>query len=99
MNPDFDEKGKIYTHVITKQPVRVIVQTADHRIIGNLHIRPGERVIDELNRGDKFVAITAAVVMEKSGEELYHCDFLALNHESVTWIIPEKDVTSLPPDV
>ncbi|MCL4560815.1 MAG: hypothetical protein M1281_09400 [Chloroflexi bacterium] len=97
MTVELDDKGRIYTNVITKQPIRVIIETVNQQIIGNLHVRPGERVIDELNRGETFVAITSAVVTEKSGQELYRCNFLALNHKSITWIIPEKDL--IPPSI
>ncbi len=92
MIAELDDKGKIYTNVITKQPVRVIIQTTDQRIIGNVHIRPGERVIDELNRGEPFVAVTSALVMDRTGEELYRCNFMAINQDSIAWIIPERDV-------
>jgi hypothetical protein len=51
MVPGFeDEKGKIFTEVVTKLPVVVMIQTVIHRLHGNIHIRPDERLKAELDR-------------------------------------------------
>lgn len=91
MVKEFDEKGKIYTNVIPKLPVSVILQTDLHRIKGYLHIRPDERIKDELNRSEKFIAITGAVISDIQGNVLYRCEFLTLNSDQIHWLIPEED--------
>ncbi len=92
MLPEFDDKGKIFTNVIPKRPVAVILQTPIHRIKGCMHVRPSERLKDELNRSEKFVAITDAVIYDSSGVEIYRCDFLTINSDQIHWLIPEEDL-------
>jgi len=46
-----DEKGKIFTEVVTKLPVPIMMQTTTHRVLGNIHVRPDQRLKDELDRG------------------------------------------------
>lgn len=92
MVTQYDEKGKIFTQVITKKPVPVIIQTATHRIRGTVHVRPDERVIDELNNSSNFIAVTEARVMGDNEEQLYGCEFLTLNKEQIIWIIPDEEV-------
>ena len=55
MSVRYDDKGKYFTDVITKDPVPSIVQTLINRIQGNLHVRISDRVTDELNRDEKFL--------------------------------------------
>jgi len=94
MITEFDDKGKIFTNVINKKPVPAVVQTLTHRIHGEVHVRPSERLKDELNRSEKFVAITHAVVYDTRGQEIYRCDFLTLNRDHIVWLIPDEDILS-----
>jgi hypothetical protein len=55
MFAQFEEKGKIYTQVVSKIPVDVIVQTTQHTIRGKIHIRPDIRLKDELNIQEPFL--------------------------------------------
>ncbi len=94
MVTQYDEKGKIFTQVISKKPVPVIVQTTQHTIRGILHVRPSERIIDELNASIQFIAITEANVLDPQGNLLYKSNFLTLNKEHVIWIIPDEEIQS-----
>ncbi len=94
MVTQYDEKGKIFTQVISKKPVPVIVQTTHHTIRGILHVRPSERIIDELNASIQFIAITEANVLDPQGNLLYKSNFLTLNKEHVIWIIPDEEIQS-----
>ncbi|MEJ5313952.1 MULTISPECIES: hypothetical protein [Anaerolinea] len=94
MVTQYDEKGKIFTQVISKKPVPVIVQTTQHTIRGTLHVRPSERIIDELNASIQFIAITEANVLDPQGNLLYKSNFLTLNKEHVIWIIPDEEIQS-----
>ena len=54
----FDDKGKFFTDVVSKEFVPVVVQTVTNLVRGMLHIRPQERLTDEINRSGQFFAIT-----------------------------------------
>lgn len=92
MVTQYDEKGKIFTQVISKKPVAVIIQTSTHMIRGTVHVRPTERVIDEMNLSAQFIAVTEARVLDAQGSQIYACDFLTLNKNEIIWIIPDDEV-------
>jgi hypothetical protein len=87
----FDEKGKFYTDYISKNAVKAVVQTTTHLIYGFIYVRTDERVSDELNREERFLAITDAVVYSLAGEELYRSEFLAVNRSLVVWVMPKEN--------
>jgi hypothetical protein len=93
MITEFDDKGKIFTNFISKKTVPATVQTLTHRIHGEIHVRPSERLKDELNRSEKFLAITNAVVFDTRGQEIYRSEFLTLNREHIVWLIPDEDLS------
>ena len=86
-----DEKGKFFTDYISKRAVKSLIQTSTNRIEGYIYVRPNERVSDELNRSDTFLAITDAILFSLSGEQLYTCPFLVLNREKVIWLMPIEE--------
>jgi hypothetical protein len=88
----YDEKGKFFSEVITKLPQAVTIQTALHVIRGDIFVRPEDRLKDELNRDEKFIAVTNATVLNQNGEVLYRCNFLNINCDQVIWIIPDKEL-------
>jgi hypothetical protein len=92
MFSSFEEKGKIFTQVVTKKPINVTIQTTSHLIRGKIHIRPEDRVKDELNRKDLFIAVTDAIVYSNTGESLYHSGFLSVNTEQIVWLMPDEEV-------
>jgi hypothetical protein len=92
MVTQFDDKGKIFTNVISKRPVQAVVQTETQQIIGKIHVTPSERLKDELNGSDQFIALTDAVIYNLEGVEQYRCHFLTLNRNFVIWVIPEEDL-------
>lgn len=91
MTIQFDEKGKFYTEIVPKDPVQSIIQTTTHRIEGNVYIKRGERLIDELKSSGQFIAITDARISLPQGEILYNPDFLSVNKDHIIWIIPHED--------
>lgn len=91
MNSSYDEKGKIFTNIIPKTPVPATIQMTTHRIRGLVYMKPDERLKDELNRSDQFLAVTDAVVLDNDGSEMYRCKFLTLNRDQIVWLIPDKD--------
>ena len=87
----YDDKGKTFTDVITKISVPVHLQTDQHLIQGNVHIRPDERVKDELNQNESFLAVTSARVFDLSGNLLYQCSFLAVNRQHIVWLFQDEE--------
>jgi hypothetical protein len=88
MTVEYDEKGKYYTDVISKDVILSHIQTATHQINGNVHVRKGDRLSDEINSSNVFLAVTNAEVFSLSGESLYKCDFLAVNRGHIIWLMP-----------
>lgn len=88
MSIDFDDKGKIFTDVISKVPVPAIVQTTEHLIRGDIHIRQNDRLKDELDRDELFLAITNAKVMGAGDQVLYESRFLAVRRNQIVWVMP-----------
>lgn len=92
MNIHFDEKGKIFTDIISKDVVPATIQTLTHIINGNVFVQQGERLIDELSACDQFLAVTDAVVLDHSGVILYAAGFLIVNRDHVVWILPKDEI-------
>ena len=90
----YDEKGKIFTQVVSKHPVQVIIQTNQNVIRGTIYIRPDSRVKDDLNNSERFLAVTNAVVYNGQNEELYHTGFLVINTSHIIWVIPEEEIAT-----
>ncbi len=98
MNEQFDEKGKIYTNVIAKVPVPVTIQTLTHRIHGDIYVRPGERLKDELNGSEEFLALTDACVYTDDSKEIFRCHFLTLSIRQIVWLIPDDELNHIDAD-
>jgi hypothetical protein len=90
MSLHYDDKGKFYTDYVSKNAVSAIIQTSTHRIIGKIFIRVGERVSDELNESDKFLAVTDASIFDSAGDLLYKSEFITVNRDHIIWIMPEE---------
>jgi hypothetical protein len=88
MSVEFDEKGKIFTEVVSKIAIPAIVQTTQHLIRGNIHVRRDERLKDELDRDELFLAITDASVIAIDGQILHQTRFLAVRRAQIVWVMP-----------
>jgi hypothetical protein len=96
MVAQFDEKGKKFTPVITKEPVTVTIQTVSNVIRGSVYIRPETRVKDELNDAvdnDHFLAVTDAIVYNSQDQEIFRSNFLVVNISHIVWVIPENELS------
>ena len=87
-----DDKGKFFTQVVTKTPIPVIIQMPVHRIEGNVHIRPDERILDEIDRQDPFLPVTEAVIYNSDGTIFASTHFVALNRTQINWILPVDEM-------
>jgi uncharacterized protein YcfJ len=93
MVTQYDEKGKVFTQVVAKQPTQVKIQTANHIITGEVHVRPDIRLKDEMNiLGETFIAVTGVVVADFQGVEQYRANFLLLNVHQIVWMIPTEEL-------
>ncbi len=92
MPAQFDEKGKIFTPIIKKIPCDAIIQTANYRIEGKVHIRPDDRLKDDMNEPEMFVAVTEAVIYDTAGQVTYRSDFMLVNRTQIIWLMPINDV-------
>jgi hypothetical protein len=92
MTIEFDDKGKFFTDIITKVTVPAIIQTATQRIHGNIHVRGDQRLKDELDANEKFLAVTDATVYSFDGQVLYQCKFVSIQRAQIVWVIPESEL-------
>jgi hypothetical protein len=92
MTIHYEDKGKLFADVIKKEAVPIVVQTMTNVIRGKIHVLPGRRFKDEINRLEDFFAITDAVIYTPSGKELYRCEFLTASKDKIVWIFPEQEL-------
>jgi hypothetical protein len=90
MTIQYDEKGKFFTDVVTKVPVSAVVQTTSQLIRGKVHVREGERLKDELDRDEPFLAMTDASILGADGQVQFDAPFLAVQRSQIVWVLPEE---------
>ena len=88
MTIEYDEKGKFYTDIVKKQPVSVVIQTITHLVRGLVHVREGERLKNELERNEMFLAVTNATVYNAEDKVLFTVPFMAIQRAQIIWIMP-----------
>lgn len=89
MTIEYDEKGKIFTDIVSKIAVYATIQTTMHMMRGRIHVRRDQRVIDELDVNENFIAITDVTVLGADGQTLFQAPFLAVRRSHIVWVIPE----------
>jgi hypothetical protein len=90
MTFEFDDKGKFYTDLIKKESVPATIMTVTHKITGTIYVRPDQRIKDELDLDEKFLAITDATVFSPNGDVVAHCGFIAVHRYQIVWVIPDS---------
>lgn len=92
MDTRIDHKGKYFTDRINKQRVSVVARTADEFIHGVACLKPDNRLKDELNGEEVFLAIVDAEVRDNSDKcVLYRAPTVLLNRKMVAWVVPVAD--------
>jgi hypothetical protein len=91
MTIEYDEKGKFYTDIVKKMPVSVVIQTATHLVRGLVHVRDGERLKNELERVEMFLAVTDAVIYSADDKVLFTVPFMAIQRAQIIWIMPVEE--------
>ncbi len=89
MSIEYDEKGKFFTDVVSKVAVRAVVQTTAQLIRGNVHVREGERLKNELDRDELFLAMTDASILAPDGQVQFQAPFLAVRRAQIVWVFLE----------
>ena len=91
MTIEYDDKGKIFTDVVSKVAVPAVVQTTQHLIRGNIHVRRDERLKDELDRDELFLAMTDVSMLGEGGQELHTSRFVAVRRTQIVWVMPAHE--------
>ncbi len=93
MVTQFDEKGKIFTTIVSKSPVKVVIQLPTNQVKGEVHVKRDGRLKDELDSSAKYIAVTNASIYSLDGSKLLkQCKFLSVNNSQIIWIIPETEI-------
>ena len=92
MTIEFDDNGKFFTNIVSKNPVPAMIQTVTHRIHGNIHVSQDRRIKDELDLPEKFIAVTDAVIYSSDGQVLYQAGFLAVQRDEIVWVLPDSEI-------
>jgi hypothetical protein len=91
MTFDYDDKGKIFTDVVSKIAVYTTIQTTTHMIRGRVHVRRDQRIIDELDQDENFLAVTDVSILGMDGQPLFQTPFLAVRRAHIVWVFPESN--------
>jgi len=91
MSIEYDEKRKFYTDVISKVTMPATLQTTNQLVKGLIHVRHGERIKDELDRDELFLAVTKASIWGADGNLLFEAPFIAVRRTQIVWIMPNED--------
>ncbi len=89
MATHYGPHGKYFTEVVSKDPIPSVIQTTENRVYGILHLGADRRLIDELNEGPPFLAVTEARVVDGKGET--KTGFMALNKSHIIWVVPVEE--------
>ena len=92
MTIEYDEKGKIFTDIVSKVAIQATIQTTTHMLRGSLHVRRDQRIKDELDRDKDFLALTDVSVLGSNGQSLFQAPFLAVRRAHIVWVMPEGKI-------
>jgi hypothetical protein len=91
MTIEYDDKGKVFTDVVSKVAIPAIVQTTQQLIHGNVHVHRDERLKDELDRDELFLAMTDVSIVKADGQVVHTSRFLAVRRAQIVWVMPAGD--------
>ncbi len=89
MTIEYDDKGKIFTDIVSKVAIQATIQTTTHMLRGHIHVRRDQRIKDELDGNENFLALTDVSVLGPDGQSLFQAPFLAVRRSHIVWVIPE----------
>lgn len=90
MDLRIDDRGKYFTARVSKESIAVALRTTEHLIVGQIHVRPDQRLKDEMNLSqERFVAVTDAHVYDSQGQnQLFESAFLIVASQHIIFITP-----------
>jgi hypothetical protein len=91
MTFEYDEKGKIFTSIVSKTAILATIQTTTHLLRGHLHVRRDQRIKDELDVNESFLALTDVSILGPDGQPLFQTPFLAVQRSHIIWVMPEQN--------
>jgi hypothetical protein len=91
-------KGKIFSDIVFKDSMPATIQTERGRIHGIVYMHRQNRLIDELNHSDPFIAVTDATIFKDNGEILYKSDFVTINLDHIIWLLPHEAADEKKPE-
>jgi len=91
MTIEYDDKGKIFTDIVSKIAIFATIQTTTHLMRGHLHVRRDQRIKDELDLDESFLALTDVNVLAADGQILFQAPFMAVKRTHIVWVIPEQN--------
>lgn len=89
MTIEYDDKGKIFTDIVSKVAIQATIQTTTHLMRGFLHVRRDQRIKDELDLNESFLPMTDVSVLAPDGQVLFQTAFLAVRRSHIVWVLPE----------
>jgi hypothetical protein len=89
---NYDDKGKKFTNVVSKETVEARIQTTTHFIEGEIHVRRDCRLKDELDTDELFLAVTNVRVFSANQEILFRTKFLAVRRDQIIWVTTAKEI-------
>jgi hypothetical protein len=92
MTINYDEKGKIFTDVVHKKAVKAKIQTVSHYIEGEVYIRPDNRLKDELDLDEPFLAVTNACIFKSNHKLFFRTKFIGIRREQIIWVTTMDDI-------
>ena len=93
-----NEKGKVFTTHVTKRRLLITACVRDWIIQGVVHLTGDNRLKDELNDTETFVAVTDAQVSHAQSEQpAYKTAVVIVQKSEIAWIFPHEPALA-PPD-
>ena len=91
MNYRVDDKGKFFTAYVTKLRLPVTACIGNWIVEGTVHLKSDNRLKDELNDGETFIAVTQARVWEiGSDKPVYEPEVLIVHKNQIVWVFPRE---------
>jgi len=91
MTIEYDDKGKVFTDVVSKVAIPAVVQTTQQLIRGNIHVHRDERLKDELDRDELFLAMTDVSMVGADSQETHEARFVAVRRAQIVWVMPARE--------
>jgi hypothetical protein len=94
-----NEKGKVFTTRVTKRRLLVTACVREWIIQGAIHLTGDNRLKDELNESETFIAVTDAQVNHAQSEQpVFKTAVVIVQKAEIAWIFPHEPALSPPED-